>query len=140
MASFFSDNEDLQYYFDKGIDWAPLVELTEYGYRARDAWKNPEEAVAFYRQVAELTGELAADVVAPQAAKLDQLETRIQDGEAIIPPQTRALFAHIRSLDLHGLCVPRELGGMNAPLLLYFINAEVLARAAAPCPSPRRAR
>ena len=29
MASFFSDNADLQYYFDKGIDWAPLVELTE---------------------------------------------------------------------------------------------------------------
>lgn len=129
MASFFSDNADLQYYFDKGIDWAPLVELTEYGYRARDAWKTPKEAVEFYRQVAEMVGELAADTVAPKAPILDQLETKIVDGEAVPPRPMQELFEHIRSLELHGLCVPRELGGMNAPLLLYFINAEVLARA-----------
>ena len=30
---------------------------------------------------------------------------------------------------LHGLNVPRELGGMNAPLLLYFVNNELFARA-----------
>ena len=34
MASYFQDNEDLRFYFDRGIDWAPLVELTEYGWRA----------------------------------------------------------------------------------------------------------
>ena len=129
MASFFSDNADLQYYFDKGIDWAPLVELTEYGYRAREAWKTPKEAVDFYRQVAEMVGELAAETVAPKAPILDQLETKIVDGEAVPPRPMQELFEHIRSLELHGLCVPRELGGMNAPLLLYFINAEVLARA-----------
>ena len=29
MASFFHDNQDLQYYFDKGVDWDALVRLTE---------------------------------------------------------------------------------------------------------------
>jgi alkylation response protein AidB-like acyl-CoA dehydrogenase len=39
------------------------------------------------------------------------------------------IFARIKALDLHRLCVPRECGGLNAPLLLYFLNAEMLARA-----------
>ena len=29
MASFYDDNEDLRWYVDTGIDWAPLIELTE---------------------------------------------------------------------------------------------------------------
>ena len=29
MANFFKDNDDLQYYFDKGIDWDSLVRVTE---------------------------------------------------------------------------------------------------------------
>ena len=37
MANFFKDNEDLQYYFDKGIDWEPLVRITEHDFSDADA-------------------------------------------------------------------------------------------------------
>ena len=30
MANFFKDNDDLQYYFDKGVDWDSLVRITEH--------------------------------------------------------------------------------------------------------------
>jgi len=129
MANFFHDNPDLQFYFERGIDWARLVELTEYGYRTPDGFKAPEEAQEFYRQVVEMVGELAADEVAPRAARIDREGTRLERGEAVEAADMRAVFERVKALDLHRLCIPRELGGLNAPLLLYYINAELLARA-----------
>jgi alkylation response protein AidB-like acyl-CoA dehydrogenase len=38
------------------------------------------------------------------------------------------IFARIKAADVHRLCLPRELGGLNAPILLYFVVAEMLAR------------
>ena len=129
MASFFTDNDDLRFYFDRGIDWAQLVEITEYGYRTEDGFKTADEAVEFYRQVAEAVGELVADEIAPRAAKIDREGAHLKDGEAVEGQAMREVFEKIKALDLHRLCVPRELGGLNAPLLLYFLNAEMLARA-----------
>ena len=36
MANFFKDNDDLQYYFDKGVDWDSLVRLTEHEFADAD--------------------------------------------------------------------------------------------------------
>ncbi len=54
MASFFEDNDDLRFYFDEGVDWAALAEVTEYGFRTADGFKTGAEAQVFYREVAEL--------------------------------------------------------------------------------------
>lgn len=129
MASFFRDNDDLRYYFERGIRWEPLVELTEYGYRAPGCFKSAGEAVEFYREVAELVGELAAEQIAPRAPAIDREHPRIVDGEAQVGPAMTAVCEALRGAELHNLCVPRELGGQNAPLMLYFLNNEMLARA-----------
>ena len=47
----------------------------------------------------------------------------------VFPDRLAGIFEKIRELDLHGLPVPRELGGMNAPMLVYFLNSELMARA-----------
>ena len=36
MANFYRDNDDLRFYMERGLDWAPLVELTEYGFSDPD--------------------------------------------------------------------------------------------------------
>ncbi len=46
MADFFADNADLQFYMNHWIDWASLVDLTEYLGRAPDAYASTAEAVA----------------------------------------------------------------------------------------------
>lgn len=129
MSNFFSDNDDLRYYFDKGIDWAPLVEVTEYGYRTEDGFKNEREAVGFYREVAETFGELVGKEIAPRAAQIDREDNVLRGGQVLESEPMRAVFAAIKGAELHKLCIPRELGGLNAPLLLYFMGAEMLARA-----------
>ncbi|MBL0195254.1 MAG: acyl-CoA dehydrogenase family protein [Myxococcales bacterium] len=129
MANFFTDNDDLRFYFDQGVPWAELVELTEYGFRAPDGFKDVEEAKSFYRDVAESFGELAAEVVAPRAARLDVEHSHIVDGQAEEAPALREISEAMRAAELHKLCVPRELGGLNAPLTVYMMAGELLARA-----------
>lgn len=129
MANYFKDNDDLSWYFDRGIDWDTLARVTELDYRAKDGPKNGAEAKELYREIAEMIGEFTANEIAPHAAEIDREGAKLVDGEAVLPRRMQEIFDKIRELDLHGLCLPRELGGMNCPLLLYFINSEVMGRA-----------
>jgi alkylation response protein AidB-like acyl-CoA dehydrogenase len=129
MANYFTDNDDLRFYMkERNIDWAQLVEITEYGYRTKEGFKGVPEALEFYTQVAEMVGELAGDEVAPRAAKIDREETHLVGGEAVPGTAMTEVFDLIKAADVHRLCLPRELGGLNAPILLYFLVAELLAR------------
>jgi alkylation response protein AidB-like acyl-CoA dehydrogenase len=129
-SSFLTDNADLQYYLGPGLDWELIASLTERGFRDPDGFKNASEATAFYREVTGMVGDFAAREVAPFAAELDRQSFRIdaQRGEVVIPPRLSTIFDKLGELGLHGLNIPRELGGMNAPMLLYFFNSELLAR------------
>jgi hypothetical protein len=129
MASFLADNADLQFYLGPGVDWELIASLTERGYRDPDGFKNVAEAQGFYRDVVGMVGDFAAREVAPFSAELDRQCFRIEGGEVVVPPRLSTIFDKLAELGLHGLNLPRELGGMNAPMLLYFINSELLARA-----------
>ncbi len=133
MASFLTDNEDLQYYFNEGIDWTALAEVTEYGWRTPDGFKNGKDAKEFYLEVATMMGELIAEQIAPNSAKIDREGTHLENGEAVESPSMKAAFDAINAAEMHKLCIPRELGGLNAPLLLYFLCGEMVARADLAC-------
>jgi len=131
MANFFKDNDDLQYYFNKGIDWDPIVRITEHDFAEADGdgFSSTEEAVAFYRDIVEMFGQFTAEEIKPHEREIDDEGVSLVDGEVVFPDRLNEIFEKINALDLHGLPVPRELGGMNAPLLVYFINSEMMARA-----------
>ncbi len=128
MANYFKDNADLQFYFERGIDWDSLVEATEHGFSDEDGFSSVAEAVDFYREIAEMIGEFVADEVGAHAAEVDREGVRFEDGEATFPPRLDGIFRKIKELDLHGMCLPRELGGMNASTMLYHITTELFAR------------
>jgi 3-(methylthio)propanoyl-CoA dehydrogenase len=128
LANFLSDNADLQYYFEEGADWGTLAELTELGFRHADGFADAAAARLFYREVADSVGDFVANHVAPHAAEIDRQGLEFRAGEVSVPPRLTTIFSQIAELGLHGLNLPRELGGMNAPLLLYFVNCELIAR------------
>lgn len=129
MANFFEDNADLQFYLGPGVDWDTLASVTEFGFRHPDGFSDVEQARSFYRDVASAVGAFAAEEVAPFAAEIDRQGVVFDNGEVSFPPRLGTIFAKMAELDLFGSTLPRELGGTNAPLLLYFINGELLARA-----------
>lgn len=129
MANYFKDNKDLQYYFEKAIDWSALVAATEPALGPDQAFASVDEAVEVYREIAEMVGEFVAEEIAPVAAAIDRKGVRCVDGEVHLPAELDAILAKLHRLDLHGMCLPRELGGMNAPMILSLINSESMARA-----------
>jgi alkylation response protein AidB-like acyl-CoA dehydrogenase len=131
MANFFKDNDDLQYYFDKGVDWDSLVRITEHEFAngESEGFSTTEEAVNFYRDILEMFGEFVATEIKPYEKEIDDEGVELVDGEVVFPERLAGIFEKIKDLDLHGLPVPRELGGMNAPMLVYFMNSELMARA-----------
>lgn len=128
MGNFYSDNDDIRFYFEQGIDWAPLVEVTEYGFRAPDGFKTAKEAVDFYKELASSMGELAANEVATRALQLDSEHAVIEQGEVIEGPAMKAINAAFYGAEAHRLCIPRELGGLNVPLMVYFLSGEMISR------------
>ena len=131
MANFFKDNDDLQYYFDKGIDWESLVQITEHDFADADGegFSTTEEAVGFYREIVEMVGQFSAEEIKPYEREIDQKGVELVDGEVVFPERLAGIFEKIKDLDLHGLPIPREFGGMNAPMMVYFMNSELMARA-----------
>lgn len=129
MANFFADNDDLQFYFEKGLDWDPLARVSEWNFKAPDAPTTTADALDTYREFANLIGEFAGDEVAPFWHELDTQPPTLVDGEVTAGARMQTIFARMQELDLHTLALPREFGGMNTPLLLYFVVTEMLARA-----------
>lgn len=128
MANFFADNDDLAWYFDHGIDWDPIVRLAEWNFKAEDGPASVAEAVETYRDFANMIGEFVAQDIAPHGEELDTQPPLLVDGEVLLGDRMTAIFERIKELDLHWLAIPRELGGMNSPMLIYFMTAELMAR------------
>ncbi len=128
MANFLTDNDDLLFYLERGIDWSPIVALVEHDFKAPQGYASSEEAVSAYRDMLEMVGTFAAEEVAPHAAQIDRKGVKLRDGEAVLPAELDAIFEKIKALDLHSLSLPRELGGVNCPMIIHFVVTELLAR------------
>ncbi|MFO0723731.1 MAG: acyl-CoA dehydrogenase family protein [Myxococcota bacterium] len=129
MVGYYTDNEDLRFYVERGIDWASLVELTEDGYRAPGGFADAGEAVAFYQETLTMIGEFAAEEVAPRSAVMDKDPPRMEQGQVVQSKTLLELMEKIKGLEIHGIALPRELGGMNCPLIVPTIASELFARA-----------
>ncbi len=128
MANFLKDNDDLGYYLEKGVDWDQVARVVERDFSAEGGFADAAEARQFYRDILEMVGEFVADQVAPHALEIDREGVRFDSGEAVFPERLATIFERIKELELHGMCLPRELGGQNAPLMLYFLSNELFAR------------
>jgi alkylation response protein AidB-like acyl-CoA dehydrogenase len=125
---YFADNDDLRFYVDRGFDWAPIVRLTEHDLRAPDGYGSVDEAVASYREMLQLIGGFVATSVGPQVRALDRCAPRLVDGEVVVDAPLRDVLQAVDDLGVHGLCVPREFGGLNAPFAVFQMSNELFAR------------
>ena len=80
MANFYADNDDLQFYVEKGIDWSPLVDLVEDGFTAEDGFENLDDALYFYREVLSMIGKFVGHEIAPHVPTIDRDEPHLRDG------------------------------------------------------------
>ena len=126
--SFYADNEDIRFYFERAIPWDALRSAARYKGR-EPAFASTEEAADFYREVAASIGELVAKELAPRVAKIDHEGATLANGEVHDGPEMAAAFRAFKDAELHRMCIPTELGGLDVPLIVYFLGGEMIARA-----------
>jgi len=128
-GNFYLDNEDLRFQLERAYDWSELVRLYERGFTAKDGFKDEKEALEFYHDILDNIGKFVASEVAPQTKVMDHNPPRLEGGEVVLSPQMEAIFDGFKEMGLYGLNLPRELGGLNVPMTLYFAIAEIISRA-----------
>ena len=134
MANFFLDNEDIQFLF-KHIDLAELARLQEDdfadGQRASDdAPVDAADAIDNYRRILEIVGQVAGEMIAPNAEQIDREgNTLNDDGTVTLHPLVAQNLKRLTQADLMGFTLPRKYGGLNCPNLIYTMATEIISRA-----------
>jgi len=132
MANFYSDNPNLHHYLHHPL-MKRIVELKERNYAEKDLFDyapfNYEDALDSYEKVMEITGEILADVVAPNAEAVDASGPKVVNNRAIYAPETTENLNVTKQAGLMGLSMPRRYGGLNFPMVTFIMASEMVARA-----------
>ena len=135
MANFFLDNDDIQFLFNH-IDLAELARIQEddFVHAADDARAtrplDAADAVDNYRRVLEIVGEVAGEMIAPNAEQVDhEGNTLNEDGTVTLHPLVQQNLERLTQADLMGFTLPRKYGGLNCPNLIYTMATEIISRA-----------
>ncbi len=135
MANYFTDNEDIRFLFNH-IDLKELARLQEDdftrdrgngdGYAPDDA----DDAVDNYRRMLEITGQIAGEMIAPNAEQVDREGNTLNpDGTVSLHPLVAENLKRLSQADLMGFTLPRKYGGLNCPSLVYTMATEMVSRA-----------
>ena len=127
--NFYTDNDDLRFYIERRVDWKELFEVTERNAPADERPATVEDARETYEDVLKEVGKFCARTVAPVARAIDGESTFLENGQVVESPSFSKVFKSLKKLQIYGLPVPRELGGLNVPACVYMAASEVMARA-----------
>lgn len=130
ILNYYSDDQEYQWLFKNAIDWDKILPLYYPEYPTLDGMNSKEEVIQFLIELITTTGDWTAKKVAPRASLLDRSGAGVvQNGKTIPGIELSELYSEARELELIGLLMPREFGGLQVPQTLQFIVLAQLARA-----------
>jgi alkylation response protein AidB-like acyl-CoA dehydrogenase len=135
VPNFFLDNEDIQFLF-KHLDLAEIARVQEDDFARRDngdtdfAPENAADCVDNYHRVLEIIGEIAGEMIAPNAEEVDIGGNTLNDnGTVTLHPLVQQNLDRLTQADVMGFTLPRKYGGLNCPNLIYTMATEIISRA-----------
>lgn len=132
MANFFSDNKNLLFHL-QNADMERIVNLKERNFLDAESYVEApasyEEAMENYKLVLEIVGEIAADLIAPNAESVDAEGPKVVNNEIYYASGTLQNHNALRDAGLYGMALPRKYNGLNFPYLPYVMAAEIISRA-----------
>lgn len=130
--NFYTDNENLSFYLHHP-EMEQVVAVKEKNFAEAgihpEAPANAEEAVEQYDMVMRLLGDIAGDVIAPNAEEVDHVGPSLIDGHVEYAPGTRRNLDALIQSGLYGMALERKYNGLNFPRVVEVMAAEMIARA-----------
>lgn len=132
MANFYTDNPDLKFQLSHPL-MNRIVSLREDGFKDYGVYdyapKDFNDAIDSYDKVMEVFGEICADVLDANAAEVDAVGARCENGKVIYAPGTLENQKALVDSGMYGMSLPRQYGGLNFSIVPYIMAAELTARA-----------
>ncbi|MDO4586342.1 MAG: acyl-CoA dehydrogenase family protein [Planctomycetia bacterium] len=132
MSNYLQDNKDIQFLLDY-FDLKEIAELQERETPNGNADYLPrhlDDVIDNYRQVLNITGEIAAETIAPGAELVDREGNTHNENQTVtLHPQVQKNLNRMTQADLMGFTLPRKYGGLNCPILIYTMATEIISRA-----------
>ena len=130
--NYYSDNESLKFYLQHP-DIEKIATLRENNFEEAgqypDAPANVQEAVEGYQHVMDLIGEIAGEVIAPNAAEVDAEGPQVVNGRVVYAKGTQQNHDTLTQSGLYGIKQRRKYNGLNMPGTVTTMAGEIVARA-----------
>ena len=118
MANYYSDHPELEFHLSHPL-MKRVVELKEKGYadakQFDDAPVDYEDAIENYKQILDITGDIAANVIEPNSEDVDLEGPHLENKRMIYASKTYENLDVTRKAGLWGISMPRKYGGLNIP-------------------------
>ena len=112
---------------------ARIVELKEKGFAdAKEYDYAPVDlgdAIENYKQILDITGDVAANIIAPNSEDVDLEGPHLENGRMIYASKTFENLDATRKAGLWGVSMPRRYGGLNLPNAVFSMLSEVISAA-----------
>ena len=110
-----------------------IVELKERNFEDKDKYEDApvdfDDAIENYNRLLEITGDIAANVIEPNAEAVDQEGPHLIDGRMHYASKTYENLDATRKAGLWGISMPRRYGGLNLPITPYSMASELVSSA-----------
>ena len=132
MANYYTDHPEIAFHLEHPL-MKRIVELKERNYADAaahaDAPVNYEDAIENYKRILDITGDVAANIIAQNAEAVDQEGPHLIDNRMHYASKTLENIEATRQAGLWGVSMPRHYGGLNLPNVVFSMLSEVIAAA-----------
>lgn len=132
MANYYKDHPEYDFYLSHP-EMKRIVELKERNFEDKDKYEDApvdfEDAIENYKQLLEITGDIAANVLEPNSEAVDLEGPHLVDGRMHYASKTYENLEATRKAGLWGISMPRRYGGLNLPITPYSMASEIVASA-----------
>ena len=132
MANYYSDHPEIGFHLNHPL-MKRIVDLKERNYEDKDKYEDApvdyEDAIENYKKILEINGEIAAEVIAPNAESVDLEGPHLENGRMIYASKTYENLDVTRKAGLWGISMPRRYGGLNLPNTTFSMLSEVISAA-----------
>ncbi len=132
MANYYSDHPEFDFYLSHP-EMKRIVELKERNFADKDTYDDApvdfDDAIENYKRVLDITGDIAANVLEPNAEDVDLEGPHLVDGHMHYAAKTYDNIDTTRKAGLWGISMPRRYGGLNMPITPYSMASEIVAAA-----------
>lgn len=132
MANYYSDHPEIEFHLSHPL-MERIVELKERGYEDKDKYEDApvdyDDCIENYKRLLEITGDIAANIIEPNAESVDLEGPHLENGRMIYASKTYENLDATRKAGLWGLSMPRRYGGLNIPNTTFSMLSEIISAA-----------